>query len=77
MQTKKSEIWVGIFLLVAMLAALFICLKAADVTMCVLYGPPSETNFGGALLTGSQSACKSACEAFAAAVEFVAENPRQ
>ncbi|MCE5201746.1 MAG: ethanolamine utilization microcompartment protein EutL [Synergistaceae bacterium] len=52
-------------------------LKAADVTMCVLYSPPSETNFGGALLTGSQSACKSACEAFAAAVEFVAENPRQ
>ncbi|WP_039056794.1 outer membrane lipid asymmetry maintenance protein MlaD [Enterobacter sp. Bisph1] len=31
MQTKKSEIWVGIFLLLAMLAALFICLKAADV----------------------------------------------
>lgn len=31
MQTKKSEIWVGVFLLVAMLAALFICLKAADV----------------------------------------------
>ena len=51
-------------------------LKAADVQLCVLYGPPSETNFGGALLTGSQSACKSACEAFAAAIEFVAENPR-
>lgn len=51
-------------------------LKAADVTLCVLYAPPSETNFGGALLTGSQSACKAACEAFAAAVEFVAENPR-
>lgn len=51
-------------------------LKAADVKMCVLYAPPSETNFGGALLTGSQSACKSACEAFAAAVEFVADNPR-
>ncbi|HIR16823.1 MAG TPA: ethanolamine utilization microcompartment protein EutL [Candidatus Caccocola faecigallinarum] len=51
-------------------------LKAADVSMCVLYSPPSETNFGGALLTGSQSACKSACEAFAAAVEFVAENPK-
>lgn len=50
-------------------------LKAADVKLCVLYGPPSETNFGGALLTGSQSACKSACEAFAAAVEFVADNP--
>ncbi|MGO1309346.1 MAG: outer membrane lipid asymmetry maintenance protein MlaD, partial [Kluyvera intermedia] len=32
MQTKKSEIWVGIFLLVALLAALFVCLKAADVS---------------------------------------------
>lgn len=51
-------------------------LKAADVKLCVLYSPPSETNFGGALLTGSQSACKSACEAFAAAVEFVADRPR-
>ncbi len=50
-------------------------IKAADVELCVLYAPPSETNFGGALLTGSQSACKSACDAFAAAVEFVAENP--
>lgn len=50
-------------------------LKAADVQMCVLYAPPSETNFGGALLTGSQSACKSACEAFANAVEYVAANP--
>ena len=26
-------------------------LKAADVSMCVLYSPPSETNFGGALLS--------------------------
>lgn len=32
MQTKKSEIWVGVFLMLALLAALFICLKAADVT---------------------------------------------
>ena len=52
-------------------------LKAADVRMCVLYGPPSETNFGGALLTGTQSACKAACEAFAAAVEAVAATPRE
>ena len=51
-------------------------LKAADVRMCVLYAPPSETNFGGALLAGSQSACKSACEAFAAAVESVADQPK-
>lgn len=52
-------------------------LKAADVRLCVLYEPPTETNFGGALLTGSQSACKAACEAFASAVEAVAEAPRE
>lgn len=50
-------------------------LKAADVKCCVLYAPPSETNFGGALLTGSQSACKAACDAFAYAVEGVADHP--
>lgn len=55
--------------------ALDAALKAADVKMVVLYGPPSETNFGGGLLTGSQSACKAACDAFAAAVQYVAENP--
>ncbi|MFD3446731.1 ethanolamine utilization microcompartment protein EutL [Microbacteriaceae bacterium 4G12] len=50
-------------------------LKAADVKIAAFYGPPSETNFGGGLLTGSQSACKAACDAFAAAVQYVAENP--
>ena len=50
-------------------------LKAADVKCGVLYAPPSETNFGGALLTGSQSACKAACDAFAYAVEAVADRP--
>lgn len=55
--------------------ALDAALKSADVRMCELYAPPSETNFGGALLTGSQSACKAACDAFAEAVQFVAENP--
>ena len=50
-------------------------LKAADVKCCVLYAPPSETNFGGALLTGSQSACTAACDAFAYAVEAVADRP--
>lgn len=50
-------------------------LKAADVKMAAFYGPPTETNFGGGLLTGSQSACKAACDAFAAAVQFVADNP--
>ncbi|WP_214463937.1 ethanolamine utilization microcompartment protein EutL [Levilactobacillus brevis] len=50
-------------------------MKAADVQLGVLYGPPSETNFGGALLTGSQSACKAACDAFATAVKEIADNP--
>ncbi len=51
-------------------------LKAADVKLCKLYNPPSETNFGGGLLSGSQSACHAACTAFAAAVEEVASRPR-
>ena len=51
-------------------------LKAADVKLCKLYNPPSETNFGGGLLTGSQSACDAACAAFAAAVAEVANMPR-
>lgn len=55
--------------------ALDMALKAADVRMALFYGPPSETNFGGGLLTGSQSACKAACDAFGAAVQFVAANP--
>lgn len=55
--------------------ALDAALKAADVQMGTFYGPPSETNFAGALLTGSQSACKAACEAFEKAVHFVAGNP--
>ena len=51
-------------------------LKAADVKLCKLYAPPSETNFGGGLLSGTQSACAAACAAFAAAVAEVAANPR-
>lgn len=51
-------------------------LKAADVKLCKLYAPPSETNFGGGLLSGSQSACEAACAAFSAAVAEVAARPR-
>ena len=50
-------------------------LKAADVKLCKLYSPPSETNFGGGLLSGTQSACNAACEAFARAVAEVAARP--
>ena len=50
-------------------------MKAADVRLCVWYAPPSETNFSGALLTGTQSACNAACVAFQTTVLEVAANP--
>lgn len=50
-------------------------LKAADVRLCVFYGPPTETNFGGGLLTGSQSSCAAATEAFAATIRKIALAP--
>ena len=52
-------------------------LKAADVKLCKLYAPPSETNFGGGLLSGTQSACDAACTAFADAIAEVAARPRE
>ena len=55
--------------------ALDAALKAAEVELRVYYGPPSETNFAGALLTGEQAACRAACEAFAAEVVRVAQEP--
>ena len=55
--------------------ALDAALKAADVRLCKLYAPPSETNFGGALLSGTQSACQAACAAFAQAVRDTAMTP--
>ncbi len=51
-------------------------LKAASVEPGVFYLPPTETNFAGALFTGTESACKAACEAFAAAVCNIAADPK-
>lgn len=50
-------------------------LKMADVEMKVFYGPPTETNFAGGLLTGDQAACKAACKAFADTVIRIADMP--
>ena len=50
-------------------------LKASDVELCTFYAPPTETNFGGGLLTGTQSACQAACDAFADAVIAVVNKP--
>lgn len=52
-------------------------LKAADVELVALFEPPTETNYGGGLLTGTQSACNAACEAFAETVKAVAARPRE
>jgi ethanolamine utilization protein EutL len=50
-------------------------LKAAEVNMQAWYRPPTHGNFAGGLLTGTQSACKAACEAFQRTVIDVATNP--
>jgi ethanolamine utilization protein EutL len=55
--------------------ALDAAIKAADVTLAKLYPPPTETNFAGALLTGTRSACTAACTAFAEAVKAAAHSP--
>lgn len=55
--------------------ALDAAMKAADVKLQKLYAPPSETNFGGGLLSGTQSACDAACAAFAQAVAEIADAP--
>ena len=57
------------------MVAMDAALKASDVKLCKLYAPPSETNFGGGLLTGTRSACEAACDAFAAAVTSIARRP--
>ncbi len=55
--------------------ALDAALKAAEVEMQVWFEPPSETNFSGGLLSGSQSACRAACAAFGDTVMDVARSP--
>ena len=57
------------------MAAMDEALKASDVRLCKLYAPPSETNFGGGLLTGTRSACEAACDAFRNAIQTIAQNP--
>lgn len=50
-------------------------LKTSTVELRKFYGPPTETNFAGALLTGEQAACQAACDAFAEMVMRVAREP--
>ncbi|HSC76307.1 MAG TPA: ethanolamine utilization microcompartment protein EutL [Pseudomonadales bacterium] len=52
-------------------------LKAADVKLVTYVPPPSETNYSAAFLSGSQAACKAACNAFTEAVLDIARSPIQ
>ena len=49
--------------------------KAAEVELATYIPPPSETNYSGAFLTGSQAACQAACNAFTEAVLDVGRTP--
>ena len=51
-------------------------LKSSDVELRQFFAPPTETNFSGGLLTGTQSACQAACEAFALSVTEMASRPK-
>lgn len=50
-------------------------LKAADVRLVKLFEPPSETNFGGGLLTGTQASCRAAADAFRESIIEIAKQP--
>jgi ethanolamine utilization protein EutL len=50
-------------------------LKAADVNLAKWIAPPSETNFGGALLSGPLASLGSARDAFVDAIRAVAQAP--
>lgn len=49
--------------------------KAASVRVAKWFGPPSETNFGGAYLSGELPACEAAARAFAAAIVDICRSP--
>src|SRR5439155_1335034 len=50
-------------------------LKVASVRLAKHIPPPSETNFGGAFLTGELPALEAARDAFVGAIAAVAETP--
>ncbi len=50
-------------------------LKAAQVTMVKFFGPPTETNFASAYLSGELNEVEAAARAFAEAVIEVADHP--
>ncbi|MBL9038367.1 MAG: BMC domain-containing protein, partial [Archangium sp.] len=57
------------------MVALDAALKAADVQLATFFGPPTETNFAGAYLTGALPDVEAAAQAFTDAVVAVAQRP--
>jgi ethanolamine utilization protein EutL len=55
--------------------ALDYALKSADVRMVKHFKPPTETNFGGAYLTGSLAEVEAAAKAFAEKICQISERP--
>jgi ethanolamine utilization protein EutL len=49
--------------------------KATNAKLVKFFGPPTEDNYGGAMFSGTQSDCETACAAFARAVQEIADNP--
>ncbi len=63
---------------VEMFYAVDAALKAAEVRIACFFNPPlNTTNISGAIMVGTQSACKAACDAFADACIYVANNPKE
>ncbi|MDR1422367.1 MAG: ethanolamine utilization microcompartment protein EutL [Coriobacteriales bacterium] len=63
---------------VEMFYAVDAALKAAEVQIAGFFNPPlNTTNIAGAIMIGTQSACKAACDAFAAACIYVANHPTE
>lgn len=50
-------------------------LKAGDTKVAYYWMPPSHANSSGALLSGTESACRSATNAFIDGLRFAIENP--
>ena len=79
--SKEANIQIGepiSYLIAPPLEAVFgmdAALKAADVRLVKFFGPPSETNFGGGYLTGTQSACQAAADAFREAILDIRNSP--
>lgn len=50
-------------------------LKAGDTRVVHFWFPPSNANSSGAVLTGTESACRAATQAFVEALQFATVNP--